>query len=103
MRLPSNGVFAISALSRGSAITLALISSRCAATGRPEPLYVAPSTDLKLEHLVPTERKAFRHGFRARMRAEFSQQGLDVEFHRVKRDAQTTRDGLVAQAIRDGA
>jgi hypothetical protein len=46
---------------------------------------------LKLEHLVPAERKAFRHSFCARMRAKFSQQRLDVEFHGVQRDVQTAR------------
>ena len=40
-----------------------------------------PQATLKLEHLVHTERKAFRHSLRARMRAKFSQQGLDVEFN----------------------
>ena len=43
--------------------------------------FLQPHATLKLEHLIPTERKAFRHSLRARMRAKFSQQGLDVEFN----------------------
>ena len=42
---------------------------------------------------------SLHHGFGPGARAQFPEQGFDVEFHGVQRDVQATRDRLVGQAF----
>ena len=55
------------------------------------------------DRLVAAAFGGFRHGFGPGARAQFAEQGFDVEFHGVQRDVEVTRDGLVGHAFRERA
>ena len=52
------------------------------------------------DRLIAAAFGGFCHGLGPCARAQFPEQGFDVEFHGVQRDVQSARNGLVGHAFR---